>query len=334
MFTKETMKQISRKMDVVKRIDLVENHRVDRWINGVNNLSLAPPRKSELVIKSAEEAKTLNCPLPLIVSLCPAIKNLEVPNSKGQTRELVELSSDNDRLAGFVEELFDFNSFTLTTLGVPIETMVVFADVLEIGAENMFTNIKQWSEIVISSVKNISKAFSNFDSFKPGEFQKTKFKIPKVRLQSNILTQAGKVNLRHEDELRKVELACLNPNTLTFDMFIKHLKLTANTPFVATGFQTIKSAETVWNRVRFMLSQCAADGIVLPKMMKELTRNNFPNGMPNPIFVCSTVRPGGIGLEMDAFEMSANPSMAVFKNIGSWMKNSTPNEKQILLFEQ
>lgn len=322
MFKNEIMNNIKQLDTVSTRIDLINNSPVQNWWENINNRCIFPSRKVETIIGIVEQSIKNGCPLPIIISLCPAINNLEMPNDKGQTRELVQLTCDNSRLNVFVEELFDLNKITFETLGVPLETMLVFADVLENGANKMFTNVDKWQEIAAASIKDISQAFLNFDSGHPGEFQKTKFKVPKVRLQSNVLMQAGKANLKHEDELKKVELECLDPNTQTFDLFIKHLRLTADTPFVTTGFQTIKSAETVWNRVRFMLAQCTADGIVLPKMFKEMHKKSFKEVIPDPIFVCSTTRSGGVELEMDAFEISGNPSMAVFKNIGSWMKEN------------
>jgi len=322
MFTNETMNTIKQLDTVNTRIDLIDNSPVQNWWENISKICIFPPRKVETIIDTIEQSLKNNCPIPIIISLCPAINNLKSPNDKGQTRELVQLTCDNQRLNLFIEELFDLNKLTFETLGVPLETMLVFADVLENGANKMFTNVDKWQEIASISAKNISQAFLNFDGDRPGEFQKTKFKVPKVRLQSNVLMQAGKANLKHEDELKKVELECLDPNTQTFDLFIKHLKLTADTPFVTTGFQTIKSAETVWNRVRFMLAQCTADGVVLPKMFKEMHKKSFKENILDPIFICSTTRLGGVELEMDAFEKSGNPSMAIFRNIGSWMKEN------------
>lgn len=291
------------------------------WMNKIESKSVVSIRNKEVLLSTLDIVRRLSCPLPLIISLCPAIINLDAPNSLGQTRELVELSFDNMRLTNFVEELFELNKMTLNTLGVPIETMMVFADILEKDSSKMFTNTSRWTELATSSSKNISTAFANFEKLHPNAFFETKFKIPKIRLQSNVIMQAGKAGLRHEDEMRKIELDCLDPKSNTFELFIKHLKLTAETPFVATGFQTIRSAETVWNRVRFMLAQCVADGIVLPKIFNEMHKKSFGVEIPRPLFVCSTTRLGGIELEMDSFEVGNNSTIAIFNSIGSWMKD-------------
>ena len=169
---------------------------------------------------------------------------------------------------------------------------------------------------------NITRAFGEFDLNHPKVMQETNFRIPKVRLQTNVLEQSGKINLNHEEQMKKFELMCLDPKSSVFELFIKHIRATSDTPFVSTGFQTIKSAETVWNRVRFMLAQNMADGVILPKIMGELHKNRFPLGMPRPIFICSTTRQGGIESEMDGFTaIESNPVIAVFNNIGSWMKD-------------
>ena len=303
------------------------------WQEKVEALSLAPPKAPLNLLKTAEVCLQTQVPLPIIISLCPGIENLDSPNAKGQTRRLAPLRADNPRLLKFGKELFEFHLLTRKALGVSLEALMIFADLLEQDAEAMFTNCESMGEIAIMSTRAVAQSFSRLDQLEPGKFQRECFRVPKVRIRSKILNQTGEKGIFHDKVMEKVALSLLTPGTPAHDLFFKHLSLTRDSPFISTGFQTLASARTVWQRLEFLLCEYIADGFILPRVMKQMSKKRFgQTSMPAPIFICSTTRPGGIAMEMDGFDMVNSclnlfpkkpisiSSIAIFKNIGRWLE--------------
>ena len=115
---------------------------VKAWFELVSRMSLVPPRNEPAILETAQAAASSRVPLPIIIPVCTAVQSLGQPNKKGQTRELVPLEADNPRLVGFIEELFAFHQQTREHLAVPLEIMLLLADVIEPGDES-FTGDRQ-----------------------------------------------------------------------------------------------------------------------------------------------------------------------------------------------
>ncbi|MFH1561127.1 MAG: hypothetical protein ABID04_00925 [Patescibacteria group bacterium] len=300
------------------------------WMTTIRALSLTPPANPERTMTTAQECWAKGIPLPVIITLCPAIKNLAEPNERGQSRELVPLTPENQRLQLFVQELLNFHSVCKQTLGIPIEIMFMFVDLLEDEAEAMFTNAEQMPTIAKESLVGVRQTFQIVDQSQPGKFQIERFRVPKISLRSSVLQQAGQAGFNHEKAMRQATLEMLTPGSGTFDLLVKHLRLSKDSPLVETGFQTIASARTIWTRVEFLLAEFIADGQILPEIMKSQNRKVFQGqSTPPPIFVCSSTRSGGIQMEMDGFcsTDTNGGAIAIFKNVGRW--ESPPHTETI-----
>jgi len=287
------------------------------WIEGVEENSLFEARNKNLAISSVVEASEKESPIPFILTLCPAIDNLVVPNSKGQTRELTPLTKDNPRLKIFVKELVSFMIFTKKKTGLDSEIFLIFSDSLEEGAKNMFTNSECIEDITISSKEGIRKAFFEFDQENQGLFQENRIRIPKLFAQSEIPGFSQREKL-----IDRFIFKMWDPITKEWEEWAKHLKANRNDDsFISTGWQNASGARQIWVRTRFLLAEFMADGVFLPDVMKKIKQKRFPLGMPNPIFIASTTRKAGVEMEASGFESCG--LISPFNNIGRW--TDSPN---------
>lgn len=293
---------------------------IEAWINSLQKACVADIINHELLTQTAKDAIDKKVPLPLILTLCPAVRNLDVPNSKGQTRELIPLSSQNKRLSNLLFEVFGFQTMLLDTLKLKADIFLVFADKLEKGSENMFVNPNEISHTSELSVKAVRDAMIQIDQSHPGFFQKKGIKIPKVRLQSSLAMQGGKIGQDRDLQIQKIEMEILNPNSNFFELWSKHLKLARNdSKFTETSWQGLKSAETIWKRMRFLIAELITDGLFLPQMMKHLDKNQLSENPPEPIFLASSTRKASLTMEADCFNaVKANCLIPAFRNIGKW----------------
>ncbi len=298
------------------------------WIQKLKELSLFNVRNEDIIIKSILEARELQAPLPFILTFCPAIKNLDIPNSKSQTRRLMPLTTELPRAKMAIEELIGFLVFTKNTLGITPNVFLVFADSVEKGAENMFENLHDMNIIAEQSVRGIQQLFKDFDLGHPGFIQQNGIQIPKVRRQSSLNIEANKVGKSRKEIIEDRETEMFDPTNPLFQVWEKHLLLTRQDQnFVATGWQSKKGAEALWNRVRFLLAEFMADGEILPKLAKLTNPKKFTNGFPNPIFIVSTTRLAGFEMEVDGFNTAKKIGViAPFHNIGRWtdQENNSP----------
>lgn len=99
------------------------------WLTFIEKISVLPPSNIEVIAKTAEVSRQLGCGIPIIVNLCPMIKNLEQPTPGEQTREFIPLSEDNPRFVKFIEELSIFMVTTKDLLGIAPEIFLIFSDV-------------------------------------------------------------------------------------------------------------------------------------------------------------------------------------------------------------
>lgn len=88
------------------------------WIDSAQRKCVSEIISPELLIESCTKSKELGTPLPIIITLCPAVFNLNFPTPKGQTRELVSIKPDNLRVWSFFEEFFGFQINLKRNLGL------------------------------------------------------------------------------------------------------------------------------------------------------------------------------------------------------------------------
>ncbi len=297
-----------------------EKAAVEMWFKKVNEQTLFATRNEISGVRTVIEAKEKGLDLPLILTFCPAIENLEKPNPKGQTRKLVPLNITLPRAARAIDELFGFLISIKKDLKINPTVFLVFADSLEKGAENMFENSTNMESIAVESINGVRELFLLFDQKHPGLLQKFKIEIPKIRRQSILNIEAGKVGISRNQIIEIKETHMLDPLNPLFEIWEKHLILTRkDSSFVATGWQSKKGAEALWNRVRFLLSEFIADGELLPKLVKVMNPKKFPVDMPKPIFIASSTRQGGFEMEADGFSINGETCViSPFHNIGRW----------------
>lgn len=292
---------------------------VSMWVEKASKQALDKLRNPKKISSSLTEAIVNKAPVPLILTFCPAIENLVEKSKLGQTRKLVPLTKDNLRLRSVIKELAGLQLDLKTSLGINASIFLVFADSLERDAEKMFVNVENFKQVVTESVGEIQNAFLDFDSEFPGWLQKKGIRIPKVRKQSELFLPGKAVGTRAE-LISAFEKRILDPSDTMFELWLKHIKLTRkDESFVATGWQSIKGSETLWNRVRFLLAEFAADGVLLPKFFNHFNKKDFSEITPQPIFFASSTRLAGIEMEADGFSVQ-NPTglMPIFHNIGRW----------------
>ena len=289
------------------------------WLNILQQNSVAEITNPDLVFKAASISKTSNTPLPLILTLCPAVFNLNFPTQKGQTRELVPIDPNNLRVKSLFEEIFGFQILLKDTIGLNIELFLIFGDLLESGSEKMITNSNEIGTISQTSIKSMREIIINLDQNSNGLFQKMGIMAPKIRLQSGISQQGGKIHLNREQMINQFKVAILDPNSDHFALWSKHLKLARkDARFTETSWQGQKSAETIWDRMRFLIAELTTDGIFLPEMIKHLNRNV----VAEPIFLASSTRDATLKMEADCFSSeSPRALIPAFRNIGKWLES-------------
>jgi hypothetical protein len=228
---------------------------------------------------------------------------------------------ESDRLKSFFTEIFGFQLALRRSLQVSAEIFLVFADSLETGSERMLTNPSDMSKIAHESIINIRSIVMEIDQENQGLFPKSNIKIPKIRLQSTTETQGGKIGISRKQLIKKFETETMNPNSNLFELWVKHLKLVkGDEKFTETGWQGLKSAESIWRRVRFLIAELSADGVFLPEITRHLVSNRDSNG-PKPIFFASSIRPATIQMESDCFNIDSKQGIIpAFRNIGRWLE--------------
>lgn len=311
-------------MDQFKPIAGVQAERKDevsaqvtQWVKALEERAIFPAANLELVKNTALEAKEKNCPLPLILTLCPATRSLEA-GSKGPTREIVPMSAENPRLKSFLEELVSFMVLTKRTLGTDVEVFLILADRLDPFSARVFANANKLPEISQASATAIKQLFFQIDQENPGLFQKERIRVPKVWKQSDSPFQKE----GREDLIRKCALDIVQLKEPFFSIWLTNLKRTReDEEFIGTGWQNFESAKTTWDRFTFKLSECLVDGHLLPRMFSGLdsAKKRFPNVMPKPIFVATSMRQNGVLLEIDSFNsLEQFGVIAPFRNVGRW----------------
>lgn len=290
------------------------------WLNKVQQNCVAEITNPDLVIDAITKSKESNTSLPLILTLCPAVFNLNFPTQKGQTRELVPIEANNLRVKSLFEEISGFQIHLKKMTGLNTDLFLVFGDLLEKGSEKMITNSQDINRISQKSVKSIREIIVNIDQESNGLFQRMGIKTPKVRLQSGISQQGGKINLSREQMIGKFETSILDPNSELFLTWSKHLKLARNDEkFTETSWQGQKSAEAIWNRMRFLIAELTTDGVFLPGMMKNLNSGV----VAEPIFLTSSTRQATLKMEADCFNsINQRALIPAFRNIGKWLEPS------------
>jgi len=290
---------------------------IELWLNQVQGKCVGEIASINLVSGSCHKAKELNLALPLILTLCPAVFNLNFPTANGQTRELVPIQSNSPRVRSLFEEIFGFQIFLKKNLNMNADMFIIFGDSLERGSDKMLTNPQDMASISEMSIKSIRETIIDIDRSTNGLFQKSGIKVPKIRLQSNISQQGGKVGLNRETIINQAETAILDPNSNLFALWSKHLLLARNdSKFTETSWQGLKSAEAIWSRMRFLIAELTADGIFLPEMMKHLTMQNEIE----PIFLASSTRKVTLEMEADCFNIKRRSALIpAFRNIGKWL---------------
>lgn len=308
------------------------------WLRFINDHSVLPPKNPEIILESAQEAKTFGCSLPLILSICPAFRNLEKPTLVGQTRELISLEKGIPRLESFFSEFFDFIVLTKEEFGISPEFFLIFADILEPEAIRRVTNARQMDQISKQSTETIQQFFLMFDQENRMFFRRTGLRIPKIWLQSKIIGEAKKIGFDQKRLLFDFAKASFDPDSPAFDLFVQHLRIRKkDLSLAATAWQSLESSEIVWKRSRFSTAQCAVDGLILPAVLENLWKNRFPQKIPRPIFIASESNPAEISLEMEGFNFaSRHPEVlkitgneigvaAPFFNIGHWSSQTSPS---------
>jgi len=309
---------------------------IETCFKEIDSFSLFPASNLEVGMEAARLANQKNLTLPFILTFCPAIENLNTPNSNGQTRKLVPLKRDLPRAKLAVAEILSFLISFKTKTGIKPHLFLIFADSLEKGAENMFVNADEMESITVESIKGIRELFNFSDQKHPGLLQSKQIEIPKVRRQTMINIEAGKAGMSRNQLIEEKEAQMFDPIDPLFNLWQKHLILTRNDgKFVSTGWQNRKGAESLWNRVRFILAEFIADGILLPEMLKVLNPKKFSAEIPRPIFLASSTRSGGFEMESDGFNVNQHTCvLAPFHNIGRWteeLKSSPWTDKELVL---
>ena len=300
------------------KTDLIKDSELFLWLNKVHQNSVAEITNPNLIIDAVSKSKESNTSLPLILTLCPAVFNLNFPTQKGQTRELVPIETNNLRVKSLFEEISGFQILFKNLTGLDTELFLVFGDLLEKESEKMITNSEKMNEISQLSVKSIREIIISIDQRSNGLFQKRELKTPKVRLQSGISQQGGKINMSREQMINQFETSILDPNSKFFALWSKHLRLAReDAKFTETSWQGQKSAEAIWNRMRFLVAELTTDGIFLPEMMKHLNKNIIAE----PIFLASSTRQATLKMESDCFNsMNQRALIPAFRNIGKWLE--------------
>ena len=298
--------------------DLSKDSESFLWLNKVQQNCVAKVTNHNLIIDAVSKSKESNTALPLILTLCPAVFNLNFPTQKGQTRELVPINTNNLRVRSLLEEISGFQILLRNLTGLDTELFLVFGDLLEKGSERMLTNSENINTISQASIKSIREIIVTIDQESNGLFQRMGIKVPKIRLQSGISQQGGKINLNREQMISRFETSILDPNSKLFVLWLKHLKLAReDAKFTETSWQGQKSAEIIWNRMRFLVAELTTDGIFLPDMMKHLNKNI----VAEPIFLASSTRKATLEMESDCFNsVNQRALIPVFRNIGKWLE--------------
>lgn len=298
--------------------DIGKDSELFAWLNIVQQNSVAEITNPDLIIDAVSKSKESNASLPIILTLCPAVFNLNFPTQKGQTRELVAIEANNLRARSLFQEILGFQIHLKCTTGLNTELFLVFGDLLEKGSEKMITNSEDINLISQRSVKSMREIMVNIDQESNGLFQKIGIKVPKIRLQSGISQQGGRVNLNREQMINQFETTILDPNTDLFALWSKHLKLARmDAKFTETSWQGQKSAETIWNRMRFLIAELTTDGVFLPEMMKHLNSGV----VAEPIFLASSTRDATLKMESDCFNsINQRALIPAFRNIGKWLE--------------
>mgnify|MGYP001563295044 CR=1 FL=1 len=298
--------------------DLTRDSELFLWLNKVQENCVVEISNRNLVIDAISKSKESDTPLPLILTLCPAVFNLNFPTQKGQTRELVPIETDNLRVKSLFEEISGFQILLKNLTGLDTDLFLVFGDLLEKGSERMLTNSENINTISQTSVKSMREIIVNIDRESNGLFQRMGIKVPKVRLQSGISQQGGKINLNREQMINQFETSILDPNSNFFTLWSKHLKLARDdAKFTETSWQGQKSAEAIWNRMRFLIAELTADGIFLPEIMKHLNKGI----MTEPVFLASSTRQATLKMESDCFNLvKQRVLIPAFRNIGKWLE--------------
>ena len=298
--------------------DLSKDSESFLWLNKVQQNCVAKVTNHNLIIDAVSKSKESNTALPLILTLCPAVFNLNFPTQKGQTRELVPINTNNLRVRSLLEEISGFQILLRNLTGLDTELFLVFGDLLEKGSERMLTNSENINTISQASIKSIREIIVTIDQESNGLFQRMGIKVPKIRLQSGISQQGGKINLNREQMISRFETSILDPNSKLFVLWLKHLKLAReDAKFTETSWQGQKSAEIIWNRMRFLVAELTTDGIFLPDMMKHLNTNI----VAEPIFLASSTRKATLEMESDCFNsVNQRALIPVFRNIGKWLE--------------
>lgn len=297
----------------------VENNTdIELWAEKLEEKCVTDITNKDILIGSLEVAKAKQIPLPLIITLCPAVFNLEFPTAKGQTREFVKIDNENTRVHSFFEEVFGFQALLKKESKLDTELFIIFGDLPEKGADRMTVNVTELKDITLESMQSIKSILSDIDSSSNGMFQREKIKIPKIRLQSNISQQGGKIDLNREFLIQSFEREILDPNSPFFNLWVKHVQFARNdSKFTETSWQGIKSAEAIWTRMRFLIAELTTDGVFLPEIMKHITNKSDIE----PVFLASSVRPATLEMEADCFNMKKQRVLIpAFRNIGKWLE--------------
>lgn len=298
--------------------DSIKNSELFLWLNKVQQNCIAEITNPNLILDSILKSKESNTALPLILTLCPAVFNLNFPTQKGQTRELVPIETDNLRVKSIFEEMFGFQIVLKNTTGLNAEFLLIFGDLLEKGSDKMITNSQDINDISQKSIKTLREIITRIDQESNGLFQKIGIKMPKIRSQLGIFQQGGKIDLNREQMINKFETEVLDPHSNLFELWTKHLKLARDDQkFTETSWQGQKSAESIWLRMRFLIAELTTDSIFLPEMMKHLNAKINTE----PIFIASSTRQATLKMEADSFN-SINPRALIpaFRNIGKWLE--------------
>lgn len=182
----------------------------------------------------------------------------------------------------------------------------------------MFINPENILQVSQNGVKSIREIITSIDRNSNGLFQKLGIKIPKIRLQSNISQQGGKIGLNRELMINQIETKIFDPNSDLFKLWSRHLELARNdSKFTETAWQGSKSAESIWQRMRFLIAELTTDGVFLPEVMRNLTSESEIE----PIFLASSTRVATLKMESDCFNIQTQRVLIpAFRNIGKWLE--------------
>lgn len=293
---------------------------IESWTNGLVRFSLFPPQKLELVVKAIQEAHELKTPLPFVLTFCPADQKIESPTPTSPKSKFVPITKDLPRVTQLIEELFGFLIFTRKTLGITPHLLLVFADSLERGIEETTLNTKEMPSIATASIKGVQEILFHFDQAHPDLLQKENIPMPKIHKISTLGQEANKFGISRDRLITQAEFDMLDPLNPLFEIWKKHLVISRHdNPLTSTSWRSKKAAESIQSKTRFLLAQLAADGEILPKLIKELNPKKFPGLCPRPIFITSSTIKAGFEMETDGFNAKeATCVIAPFRNIGDW----------------